>query len=148
VAAISVSGSDLLDTSLNPVSGSAALWSRFVFDPVDDDATYNQQLSLAFYAKPGAQYTLFSSLELFVGSGTWFSYKGAVAADFGNTFDVSDPYNVFQLPAGYTAEAPSLGLVDNQLPDLFPQEVPVPASGILMAGALGLAGIRAWRSHR
>ncbi len=41
VATISVSGAGLLDTSLNPVSGSAALLSRFVFDPVSDDATYN-----------------------------------------------------------------------------------------------------------
>ena len=148
VAAISVSGAGLLDTQLKPVSGSAALWSRFAFDPVNDDASYNQELTLAFYAKPGAQYTLYSSLELLVYSGTWFSYKGAVTADFSNTFDVADPYNVFQLPPGYTAEAPSLGLVDNQIPDLFPEAVPVPASGVLMAGLVGLAGVRAWREQQ
>lgn len=147
-ASISVSGAGLQDAAGNPVSGSAALSSRFDFDPVSNDATYNQQLNLAFYALPGAQYTLHGALELFVGSGTHFSTKGAVTADFGSTFDVSDPYSVFQLPTGYTAEAPSLGLVDNQIPDLFPDTVPVPASGLMMAGVLGVAGIGAWRQRR
>ena len=144
-AAISVSGPELLDLNGNPVGGTAALTSRFDFDPVYDDASYSQHLNLGFYAKPGALYTLYGYLELLVSSATWFSSKGSVTADFGSTFDVADPYNVFQLPAGYTAESSSLGLVDNQIPDLFEQSVPVPASGVSMAAALGLAGFCAWR---
>jgi hypothetical protein len=60
---------------------------------------------------------------------------GRLSADFERTLRFANDRPVFDLPAGYTANSPALGIVDNQF------VVPEPAIGVLLAlaviGALG-----------
>ena len=141
------------DAAGNPID-SGGLAQTFHHTSRSDD-TINELLSLQFRAKPGAVYSIKAEIDLSVFASKWFSNVGMVTADFSNTFAFDDPAMVFQFDdldpattndqARYTASAPSMGLIDNQVPALLPEAVPVPGSGALMAGLVGLAGLRAWR---
>lgn len=123
----------------------------FMVDSFDNDLSVNQLLSAIFWVRPGDEYSIGASLGLFVFAGTHFlSGTGSITADFGSTFTVADPADVFQyryldasgqfqdIPASDVLQEDSgWGLSNNQIPDLIPESttVPVPPT----AGLLVLA---------
>lgn len=142
-AEISISGSGLKDAAGNPIT--ELVQKNSWASSFGSDVNVNEQFSLGFRAQLGSFYSAYAALGLSVAANCNFGVCGSVTADFGGTFEV-DPYKVFELPEGYSASAPSMGLINNQIPALFTEPdgmpdvapVPVPSSALLLGSGLAL----------
>ena len=112
----------------------------------------HEQLEGSALVELGRPVRFSASMFLRAGGDSAFGFYGGgtIQALFDNSFEF-DPNAFFDLPAGITANSPSLGLVDNRLvgftddPATPPAAVPEPGSAALFA--LGLFGL-AWSRRR
>lgn len=135
-----------------PVSGiHADTGSLGGFVTKGETISINQFVSTGYFWVPRGEAISFSaSLSVEMASsknpfGTQSGHHGTVTADFSDTFEF-DPYAFFDIRTpGITANSPTLGIVNNQLPAAM---VPEPTSLAICSAMLAVPLLRLRRRYR